>query len=92
MELAGESGQKCLAVDGVRRGEGRFCDLSDSGEARRFMSRHFRDLGVNVISTLMSSPGPKPLLLKLPRIIPNKFKDPINPCLSKFKWTESGRP
>ena len=42
----GESGQKCLAVEGVRRGEGRLSDRSDSGEARGFMSRHFLDLSV----------------------------------------------
>merc|ERR1719282_411018 len=52
LELAGESGQKCLAVEGVRRGEGRFCDLSESGEARGFMSRHFRDLGVIPLLTI----------------------------------------
>ena len=52
MELAGEAGQKCLVVVGVRRGEGRFCDLSESGEPRRFMSRHLRDLGVIPLLTL----------------------------------------
>ena len=46
LELKVESGHKFLAVEGVRSGEGRFCDLSDSGEGQRFMSRHFRDLGV----------------------------------------------
>ena len=78
MELAGESGQKCLAVQGVRRGEGRFCDLSDSGEARRFISRHFRDLGVNVISTLipyMSSP----LGSINPNQVPIKTKTQLDP-------------
>ena len=48
----GESGQKCLAVEGVRRGEGRLCDRSDSGEARGFMSRHFLDLGVVPLLTI----------------------------------------
>ena len=51
-ELDGESGQKCLAVEGVRRGEGRLYDRSDSGEARGFMSRHFLDLGVVPLLTI----------------------------------------